>query len=545
MPAILRLWRTLRHLKPVQIYGRVWFRLARPKPDFSPAPSLRMATGSWREPARRRPGLISQRTFSFLNEEGSLDEFGWDDPTKPKLWRYNQHYFDDLNALEAGGRTGWHRQLIEDWIGSNPPGRGTGWEPYPVSLRIVNWIKWAHDGNDLGAEALASLAVQVRWLTRRLEWHLLGNHLFANAKALIFAGLFFEGPEAERWLRRGLSILVRELPEQVLADGGQFERSPMYHALAFEDILDLINIMRLYSPAQDLHCTKQLTAWEGMIPSMQRWLSAMCHPDGEISFFNDAAMGIAPPPGELVAYARRLGFELPFEHPPVTWLKASGYVRLDRGEAALICDMAPVGPDYLPGHAHADTLSFELSLYGQRVIVNSGTSVYGLGTERLRQRGTSAHSTVTVAATNSSDVWSGFRVGLRARPLGPSVRREGAPLIAECSHDGYRALRGRPTHKRSWALEEQGLCITDTVEPDHHPAEARFHLHPGVRLSLDNGGRGVLILPGGQNVAFECKGGPPRIEQGSWHPEFGCLVDNSCLVVPLQKGRARFHLRWD
>jgi hypothetical protein len=32
----------------------------------------------------------------------------------------------------------------------------------------------------------------------------------------------------------------------------------------------------------------------------------------------------------------------------------------------LILDVAPVGPDYLPGHAHADTLSFELSLFGQR-----------------------------------------------------------------------------------------------------------------------------------------------------------------------------------
>lgn len=545
MPALLRLWRTVRHLRPVQVYGRVWFRLARPKPDFSPAPSLRQATGSWCEPARRHPGLIGKGAFHFLNEEGSLEQHGWDSPAKSKLWRYNQHYFDDLNALEGKDRSLWHRQLIDHWIGLNPPGKGTGWEPYPVSLRIVNWIKWALAGNSLGADALASLANQVRWLSRRLEWHLLGNHLFANAKALVYAGLFFEGPEPERWLRLGLRIIERELPEQILPDGGQFERSPMYHALAFEDILDLINIMRLYPSAQDLDAAKQLAAWEAEIPAMQRWLSAMSHPDGEISFFNDAAIGIAPSPDELVAYARRLGFDLQFKHPNTTWLKESGYVRFDRGVAALICDMAPVGPDYLPGHAHADTLSFELSLYGQRVIVNSGTSVYGLDAERLRQRGTPAHSTVTVAATNSSDVWSGFRVGLRARPLGASVRREGGLFIAECSHDGYRTLRGKPTHQRIWALEEKELCIVDTVEPDIHSAEARFHLHPDVRLQLDEERRGMLILPGGQKVAFECKGGSPRIEQGSWHPEFGCAVENSCLVVPLKSGRARIDLRWD
>ena len=55
----------------------------------------------------------------------------------------------------------------------------------------MNWIKWALAGNDLSAEAKESLAVQTRWLRRRLEIHLLGNHLWANAKALVFAGRFF------------------------------------------------------------------------------------------------------------------------------------------------------------------------------------------------------------------------------------------------------------------------------------------------------------------------------------------------------------------
>ncbi|WP_413889259.1 heparinase II/III family protein [Candidatus Aalborgicola defluviihabitans] len=74
-------------------------------------------------------------------------------------------------------------------------------------------------------------------------------------------------------------------------------------------------------------------------------------------------------------------------------------------------DVAPVGPAYLPGHAHADTLSFELSVSGQRVVVNGGTSRYGLGPLRLRERETAAHSTVEVAKQSSSEVWGGFRSG--------------------------------------------------------------------------------------------------------------------------------------
>jgi hypothetical protein len=243
MPSRLsRYWHTLRHLRPVQLYGRIAFRLARPRPDTRPAPAVRALLGPWLAPARRKPSLAGPRKFCILNVDGSLDEIGWDGPEREKLWRYNQHYFDDLNALNAGDRSGWHLDLLSDWVAGYPPAIGNGWEPYPTSLRIVNWIKWSRAGNLLPKPCIESLAVQARWLTRRLEVHLLGNHLFANAKALVFAGLFFEGEEAAGWLSQGLNVLSRQMPEQILADGGQFERSPMYHALALEDVLDLCNV---------------------------------------------------------------------------------------------------------------------------------------------------------------------------------------------------------------------------------------------------------------------------------------------------------------
>src|SRR5262249_17076636 len=131
------------------------------------------------------------------------DRAAWNDPSLDRLWLYNLHYFDDLNAENCGARRDWHRALIERWIHENPPGTGTGWEPYPTSLRIVNWIKWSLSGNLLSEMVLDSISLQASWLAQRLEWHLLGNHLFANAKALVFAGLFFDGILAGEWLDRG------------------------------------------------------------------------------------------------------------------------------------------------------------------------------------------------------------------------------------------------------------------------------------------------------------------------------------------------------
>lgn len=539
-----RYWHTLRHLRAGQIYRRLYFRSARPKADLSPAPPARKMTGCWELPARRKPSLVAACEFSFLNAAGNLDALGWDDPGTDKLWRYNQHYFDDLNARDAHARNDWHLALMADWSARNPPGKGSGWEPYPTSLRIVNWIKWALAGNDLTPEAQHSLAIQARWLTRRLERHLLGNHLFANAKALIFVGLWFAGGEARKWLETGMGILAREVPEQILPDGGQFELSPMYHALALEDMLDLINITRSYPAALNTNQQKQRADWQARLPAMRHWLHTLCHPDGRIAFFNDAAFGIAPEVQELDAYANRLGFPAPSASNPLTWLANSGYGRLSRDGGTLLVDMARVGPDYLPGHAHADTLSFEFSLFGQRIIVNSGTSVYGTGPERLRQRGTAAHSTVTVAGRDSSEVWSGFRVARRASILSAKLYQEGETLVAEGSHDGYRRLRGRPVHHRRWELSQGSLVVEDRLSDDHHPAEARFHLHPDITAAQTAPDRGTCRLPNGQELAWKVKAGEARLEPSTWHPEFGLSLPGTCIVLPLKDGQASFELVW-
>lgn len=526
-PKLPRFWRTVRHLRPVQLYGRLWYRLSRPQPDLSPAPRLRSLSGSWQTPACRAPSLTGPGAFRFLNEDGTLAEHGWDHPAKAKLWRYNQHYFDDLNAEGAAERSIWHGVLIADWIAENEPVRGTGWEPYPTSLRIVNWVKWALAGNSLDEATQHSLAIQTRWLTRRLEYHLLGNHLFANAKALVFAGLLFDGPEAARWLAKGCAILDREIPEQILSDGGHFELSPMYHALAVEDMLDLVNITCAFGH-YDL-----ADAWRARIPSMLRWMVALTHPDGDLAFFNDTAIGIAPATDRLLAYAERLECPAPPLLPDLLHLQDSGYVRLTRCSAVLIADLARIGPDYLPGHAHADTLSFELSLKGQRVIVNSGTSVYGTDQERSRQRGTAAHSTVVIDEQNSSEVWSGFRCGRRARPFDIKLLDDEGVIKVTAAHDGYRYLQGAPVHSRSWQLSAVGLNLRDQIEGrGEHQAELRLHLPPSVAVSRKGPGEVELLQESGQILAVvTVDAGEIIASQSSWHPEFGRSAPSTVLSV--------------
>ena len=102
----------------------------------------------------------------FINLGGILYHLGWDGPQVEKLWRYNQHYFDDLNAVRSHRRKKMAFELIINWISNNPVGLGVGWEPYPTSLRIVNWIKWASKNSELPEGFNVSLSLQAEWLSK-------------------------------------------------------------------------------------------------------------------------------------------------------------------------------------------------------------------------------------------------------------------------------------------------------------------------------------------------------------------------------------------
>ena len=476
------------------------------------------------------------RTFTFLNMTHSLrGATDWNAPDLPKLWLYNLHYFDDLTAQGSSDRSDWHRDLILRWIAENPPGAGNGWEPYPTSLRIVNWTKWLLIGNEAPPGMLASLATQADWLSRRLEYHLLGNHLFANAKALVFAGTCFRGTDADQWLATGNAILDREIPEQILPDGGHFERSVMYHAIIATDMLDLVQLAQLH----DQWIGKsRIDAWMSATERMMAFLKSMTHPDERIAFFNDGAFGIAPEPDALMAHAAALGVSPPPARAPLHFSNDTGYARISAGPAVLFADVAPIGPDFLPGHAHADTLSFELSLDRQRIFVNGGTSVYGGDPDRRAlERSTRYHNTLEINGESSSEIWAEFRVARRAKALDVSSRSDGQNSILTGVHDGYRRFGG-PLHTRRWELNENRLLIEDRLDRPAKSAVARFRLHPDLTATSTR-------ISGARPIEIRHDGGNLTVETGTWSPEFGKIVPCQILTLALTGQHASIEFSWE
>jgi len=498
-PSAATYWRTLRHLRWSQL-GYLALRRVLPQ-SHSPvkinAPvSIREVPGRWPfidwQPETSRK-MLAAREFTFLNRKvRSNGSIPWNDYQRAKLWLYHLNYFDFLNVgFVFPDEEPMVRPALEimlDWCTRNTQGTEVGWEPYPLSIRVVNWLKFlARHGRmlelleDGGRESivLESLGAQVATLERRLEKHLLGNHLLKNIKALLFAGALLDTPLSTRWRVKGEELLEPELNEQILPDGGHFERSPMYHSQVLEDLAE---IRLLYAATgKRLTCSDLLSE---KIQLMVHFLKGILHPDGEIPLFNDSTLGGARSPAELLAMADAPGTKDVESEPQVTVFPGTGYgvIRNLEFRSTLVFDCGPLGPDYQPGHGHCDVLSYELSLHGQRVVVDTGVSTYEPGPERSYERSTSAHNTVRIDGEEQAETWASFRVGRRPHVIQVRGGSNGAFHFVSGEHDGYR--RVGVVHARTILLRAPDTWIVVDLlgGSGSHLVESFLHFHPSVRV---------------------------------------------------------------
>ena len=509
---------------------------------------------------------LLSNTFNFLNTEIRFDsQIDWQMPQASKLWRYNLHYFDYARDL------GWFylftsfseayekfKSLIQDWIEQNKIGQSEGWEAYPTSLRMVNWIfafhmfaKEMESEPNFHEQFLRSLFKHALFLERNLEYHLCGNHLIKNGKALIFAGLFFKGRDADRWYKKGASLLSKELVEQILDDGGHFELSPMYHCIVLEDFLDLYNLIKHNSHAISTECgncqnnmfcalcspitiaVKALMRpthkhisndkepffllLRSKINQMLDWLANMVDDKGKIPLLNDSTYGIAPELSDLCEYAEQLGFPRPKRRDDgIGFLKDSGYCILQNKNFRVLFDCGKIGPDYILGHAHCDMLSFVVYYKGIPVIVDTGVYEYDEGERRDYCRSTKAHNTVMINGEEQAEIWKSFRVGRR----GYSIDFEMGENWVRCGHSGYECIKRGLRHFRKIAIQKEACEIYDEVKgTGYKKAEGFLHFAPNVNLRPEDGGLMANIEEHELNLKFD--GASFELFESEYFPEFG------------------------
>lgn len=485
----------------------------------------------------RRADAVRAGTFEFLDRAEPLGEPDWTAVPVSRLWSYQLHYFGygvdlawayRLRGDEEDART--FVRLARGWAEATADGRGIGWEPYPLAVRIVHW---SHALLLLGAAVpaddrealLASLATQADVLARRIEWHLLGNHLQKDFHALAVAGLLFDGSPARRWLAAGERGLWRELATQVHPDGTHAERSPMYHAIALADWLDSASMLAAAGRRVPAEAA-------GRLRKMAAALAVLCRPDGAFHLFNDSVNGESPAPGDLLERAARtVGGGIEREWTGAAALVDGGFYGYAAPEGdRLLVDCGAPGPPHQPGHAHCGALGFELDLRGLPVVVDSGTAGYEGDPLREYARSTRAHSTVAIGGREQSEVWGTFRVGRRARVEAAPAGAQAGCFVLHGRCSPYHSRRA--VHERSFRLAAGALEVRDRVRgAGGAPLRSWLHLHPRWEVRRDGLGR-FIARSGEVEVAVEVWGvdesrvvrGVEDPPQGWYSPRFGRAV---------------------
>ncbi|GAB4034191.1 heparinase II/III domain-containing protein [Spirosoma gilvum] len=465
------IWRTIRHLSARQVLYQLRYRLqgwGRLQVSGKECIGYFLDVPDADKPLSWRPGA-----FTFLNQSVYFSTWvNWNYSQLGKLWTYHLNYFDFLNQPQMRPEIGLI--LIRDFI-AQTTSLQDGLESYPTSLRIMNWVCFLSKHQIQDDAINRHLFAQVRLLNQRMEYHLGGNHLIENGFALLTVSLFFRN---NRWAAKADRLLTRELTRQILADGGHDERSPVYHQILLNRLLDTLKILQTnswYNNPRLLHFLTKTAS------RMLAWLHSVTFRNGDVPLVNDSALGMAPTTAQLDEKAKAIFPELVRKE---VQLRESGYRMFRQNRYELFANVGAIGQDHQSGHAHADTLSFILYVDNLPVMVDAGTSTYEIGAQRSWERSTIAHNTVTIKNRNSSEVWASFRVGRRAR-VRLFVDNE-TELTAR--HDGYRFMN--VLHQRTWRLAPDQIIITDSLLSAHTEAEcgqlgiARYHFQPGLVLQL-------------------------------------------------------------
>jgi uncharacterized heparinase superfamily protein len=520
--------------------------VADPEPLRDHISTLRASlSSSTRERYRDRARATADGAFTFMNRTidfGGPDQVDWESPAvyePPIVWTIQFHGFEFLRWLTFGFERPTDCQACDDvfadwrrdWadrtrIGSEQYLR-RAWTPHAVSLRLLNWSRYyawqaGSDGADPDDGFLGDIYKNALFLEKHVERDVGGNHLIENAVALVVAGLLFE-THGERLVETGVEIL-RDETDQILADGGHYERSPMYHVFVLTRYLTAVHLLDRAGrrcPQSIRETTQSATAF----------LSAMRGSDGRIPLLNDSVYDEALPAGDCLQYADAVGFDVP-DPAPSAWLDASGYYWLGDGADQLLVDGGPVGPPHLPGHSHNDLLSVQAWVDGTPVLTDTGTYDYEPNERRQFARSVRSHNTVQVDDLEPIDIGGRYVMGRRVEPHARLTTVDGIDVF-DGAYEKRGALRRTYRHRRRVYRTDPWWLIWDrvtTAEP--RPVRSRWHLHPDVRATSPDESR-IRLSTDEEPVAwlFPLGEWAVSLDTAPYFPRFGDAVERSVVTL--------------
>ncbi len=426
------------------------------------------------------------------------------------------------------------RQCL-DWIEHNQYLYGVNWtSALEAALRVSAWM-WAYffclDAAALEAHAhamiLRALQLHGRFISRNLSFYVSPyNHLIGEATALFMLGtLFPEFHEAERWRKKGWTILNNEVVKQFHRDGICVEQAISYHHFTLGFYLAAIILAERNGQAVSPELRGRLErALEFSLFSMQ---PDGTHPmigdndNGRSIYFGEAAAWdfrdlLAPGAvlfqrsdmkkmaGEfsesclwLLGPESRQKFFLLNSNAPAErskFFRDSGYAIFrggwNRDDHYIIfdCGRQSAGlfrdENVSVAHGHADFLGFSLQAYGAPMLIDSGMLTYnGDLSWQNYFRSAAAHNAITVDGRSPCNL-----VGRLGYNYVPAVEQSFYNCQADFAfiEGSYTGFGANVRHRRGvfWRKGDYWLILDALFGLGEHQVERWFHFAPGVAAQL-------------------------------------------------------------
>ncbi len=562
---IFKMFHTLRHYRKSQLGWYLYYRVRKLLPvswwfsckvpsgitiDAEKKEKLRSFAKIWAETSywnQSEVDRIINGEVEYAGEKYPLSRFlmGVEDGISP-LARYGLHSFEFLWKLclfyLSSGNEDIERlakNCVLEWINSNPPGKPISWDPYPTSYRIRYILSACAIWNWNESQILESVFLQIRYLLKSLEFHLLGNHLIQNLCGLLVGAELFSLEIKDKVLE----MLEKELREQILEDGGHYERVPMYH---FHVLIDLLWLTAVLEPVPEF--------LENAIERMLRFAKDITLSDGNYPLFGDSVYYHLPSWNEVSYVAGKLtNIKIKDNGSEANLVKLadSGYYLFRYGSKGernieLVVRAGKPGPDYQLAHAHCDQLSYEMLIEGKRFIVDSGINGYAGSLYRSFQRSTRAHNTVWIEGVEQLEGWGVFRVARRGRCLVEEARFEDDTFKFIATYHFYTGEK----HRRIIEFNYPYMKVSDEVFclPKSYSVFNFIHFHPNVDVEAQDSciiatGYGIrvkLLVYG--NTCVSLVKGVKDLSQGWYSERFGLSVPNSVVIMEKQNNERSKYL---
>lgn len=449
------------------------------------------------------------------------------------IWEINRQQFLPLLgvAYALTGNELYGKKILEhilSWISDNPRFQGINWSSsLELALRIISWavaISAMQGTVWLGVfeeKIAASIYEQCAYIDDNLSlYSSANNHLIGELAGLI-CGCYLLGstPDTEKWLKKSVDLLEKNIKRQFYPDGVSKEQAIYYQCYTMEYYFLTQYILQLSGRSFSREVLEVLEKACGFLNVISDRHGQALHIGDEdggkvlevlpenwtLSLLFWGAMlteNSALVKGKNLAFSPKLAllYGAQYTEKAAQWSKAltpgavtkvysdGGYwvkklVGEDFKDTLLTFDFGPIGLAPLSAHGHSDILAFTLRFKDRDFFIDPGTYKYDQE-QRWRNyfKSAMAHNILTVNEQNQLENLGPFLWG-----PGPQVKLyEVNPDSVYAGHYGYKKEGVLITRRLDYVPRQ--IKITDTVkrlrqEGNLLNIQVLFHLDAEVQVS--------------------------------------------------------------